>query len=325
VLQLGYSLSSEEHSASDLVRFAQRVEQVGFLFALISDHYHPWTSKQGQSPFVWSVIGGIAATTNKLRLGTGVTCPTMRIHPAIIAQAAATAAAMMPGRFFIGVGTGENLNEHIVGEKWPPLAVRQEMLEEAVSVIRLLWKGGIQSHRGRHFTVENACLYTLPEETPPIYVAAGGEKMSELAAQIGDRLITAGDEGSVIKAFNTAGGKKRPKFAQLTVCWAKTEKEARQIAYEWWPTAGLPWSLLSELALPKYFEEAAESITEDAIAEAVVCGPDPEKHIAKIRKVAKAGADHVYIHQVGKDQEGFFRFYERNVLPEFAVQDRRAA
>src|SRR5436190_19749172 len=147
MLQLGYSLSSEEQTPNMLVRLAQRAEQAGFNFALISDHYHPWTSKQGQSPFVWSVVGGIAATTEKLRLGTGVTCPTMRIHPAIIAQAAATAAAMMPGRFFIGVGTGENLNEHIVGEKWPPFAVRQEMLEEAVSVLRLLWKAVIQSHR----------------------------------------------------------------------------------------------------------------------------------------------------------------------------------
>ena len=129
----------------------------------------------------------------------------------------------------------------------------------------------------------------------------------------------------VIKAFNSAGGRKKPKYAQLTVCWARTEKEARQIACEWWPTAVVPWSLLSELALPKYFEETAESATEDAIAEAVVCGPDPEKHIAKVQTMVKAGADHVFVHQVGKDQEGFFRFYERYVLPEFGVQSRRAA
>jgi G6PDH family F420-dependent oxidoreductase len=249
----------------------------------------------------------------------------MRIHPAIIAQAAATVAVMMPGRFFIGVGSGENLNEHIVGQKWPPTQVRQEMLEEALGVIRLLWKGGIQSHRGRYFTVENARLYTLPEKAPPIYVAAGGGKMSELAARVGDGLVTAGDEKHVIKAFNSAGGRKKPKYAQLTVCWARTEKDPRQIAREWWPIAALPWSLLSELALPKYFEEAAESTSEDAIAEALVCGPDPEKHIAKIRKMVKAGADHVFVHQVGKDQEGFFRFYERYVLPEFGVESRRAA
>jgi coenzyme F420-dependent glucose-6-phosphate dehydrogenase len=325
MLEIGYALSSEEHPPNDLVGFAQRAEQAGFSFVLISDHYHPWTSKQGHSPFVWSVIGAIAATTNKLRLGTGVTCPTMRIHPAIIAQAAATAATMMPGRFFIGVGSGENLNEHVIGRKWPPLAVRQEMLEEAVSVMRLLWKGGNKSHRGRYFIVENACLYTLPEEPPPVYVAAGGNEMAVLAARIGDGLITAGDEEPVIKAFNSAGGKKKPKYSQLTVCWAKTEKEARRIAHEWWPISALPWSLLSELAIPKYFEEAAEKITEDAVAEAITCGPDPEQHIAKIRKAVKAGADHVYVHHVGKDQEGFFRFYEREVLPELGVRARRAA
>ena len=325
MLQLGYSLSSEEHTANNLVRFAQRAEQAGFSFALISDHYHPWTSKQGQSPFVWSVLGAIAATTGKLRLGTGVTCPTMRIHPAIIAQAAATVAAMMPGRFFLGVGTGENLNEHVVGRKWPPAAVRQEMLAEAVGVIRSLWKGEIHSHRGRYFTIENARLFTLPEAAPPIYVAAGGHEMAELAAKIGDGLITAGDEGPVIKAFNAAGGKKKPRFAQLTVCWAKTEKEARRIAREWWPIAAFPWPLLSELAIPEYFEEAAKNLSEDSVAESVICGPDPKTHIAKIQEVAKAGADHVYVHQIGKDQEGFFRFYEREVLPEFHARHRRAA
>jgi coenzyme F420-dependent glucose-6-phosphate dehydrogenase len=325
MMELGYSLSSEEHAPADLVRFAQRAEQAGFSFALISDHFHPWISKQGHSPFVWSVIGGIAATTQKLRLGTGVTCPTIRIHPAIIAQAAATAAAMMPGRFFLGLGTGENLNEHVVGSKWPPSVVRREMLDEAVTVIRTLWKGGNRSYRGEYFTVENACLFTLPKEPPSIYIAAGGHKMAEHAARIGDGLITAGDEGQVIKSFNAAGGRRKPKYSQLTVCWAKTEKEARRIAREVWPISALPWPLLSELAMPQYFEEAAKVADEDAIAEAVVCGPDPEKHIKKIREAAKAGADHIYVHQIGKDQEGFFRFYEKEILPEFGVKTRRAA
>jgi G6PDH family F420-dependent oxidoreductase len=323
--EIGYSLSSEEHAPSDLVRFAMRAVQAGFSFAIISDHFHPCTGKQGHSPFVWRVIGGIAATTRKLRLGTGVTCPLVRIHPAIIAQAAATAAAMMPGRFFLGVGTGENLNEHIVGAKWPSSAERREMLEEAVAVIRLLWEGGNKSHRGRFFTVENAQIYTLPDELPQICIAGGGEKIAEQAARIGDGLITAGDEGAVIKKFNAAGGRKKPKYSQITVCWARTEKEARRTAREIWPIAAMPWPLLSELALPQYFEEAANSATEEAVAKAVVCGPDPDKHIDKIREAAKAGADHIYVHQIGKDQEGFFRFYEREVLPEFRIKSRRAA
>ena len=177
--EIGYALSSEEHAPADLVRYARLAEERGFTYALISDHFHPWTDRQGQSPFVWSVIGAIAEATERLRLGTGVTCPTIRIHPAIIAQAAATAAALMPGRFFLGVGTGENLNEHILGDRWPEGRVRLEMLEEAIEVIRLLWQGGYQSHHGTHYTVEQARLYTLPDEPPPIMVAAGQAERRE--------------------------------------------------------------------------------------------------------------------------------------------------
>ena len=189
MLQIGYKLSSEEQRPSDLVRYAARAEDAGFTFALISDHFHPWIDKQGQSPFVWCVIGGIAEATEQLQLGTGVTCPTVRIHPAIIAHAAATAAAMMEGRFFLGVGTGENLNEHVVGQGWPETDVRQERLAEAIEIMQLLWKGGYQSHRGRHFTVENARLYTLPKTPPPIMVAVGGPKSAELAGRLGDGMV----------------------------------------------------------------------------------------------------------------------------------------
>src|ERR671914_1737449 len=179
MLQIGYALSSEEHAPNELVSCARRAEEAGFTFALISDHYHPWIDQQGQSPFVWSVIGGIAHTTTRLHLGTGVTCPTIRIHPAIIAQAAATSAAMMPGRFFLGVGTGENLNEHILGDKWPESAVRRDMLAEAVELIRLLWQGEQTSWDGTYYTVENARIYDVPDPTPEIYVAAGGPAAAE--------------------------------------------------------------------------------------------------------------------------------------------------
>src|ERR671919_1218874 len=188
-MEIGYWLSSEEHTPNDLVRHARQAEEIGFTFAQISDHFHPWIDSQGHSPFIWSVLGGIAQGTERLQLQTAVTCPTMRIHPAIIAQAAATVAAMMPGRFLLGVGTGENLNEHILGDRWPPAAMRLEMLEEAVKLIRLLWEGEDVTHRGRHYTVENARIYTLPEDPPPILVAAAGEKATELAGRIGDGLI----------------------------------------------------------------------------------------------------------------------------------------
>src|SRR5918992_1400453 len=189
MVDVGYALSSEEHSPNDLVRYARRAEEAGFTFALISDHYHPWIDRQGHSSFVWNVIGGIAQATERLRLGTRVTCPTIRIHPAIVAQAAATAAALMPGRFFLGVGSGENLNEHVVGERWPPLAVRLEMLEEAIEAIRELWTGKLVSHRGKHYTIENARLYTLPDEPPPLVVAAAGPNAAELAGRMGDGLV----------------------------------------------------------------------------------------------------------------------------------------
>jgi len=186
--EYGYALSSEEHPPNDLVRHAQRAEAAGFTFAAISDHFHPWIDQQGQSPFVWSVLGGIAHATSTLKLGTGVTCPTFRIHPAIIAQAAATVTAMMPGRFFLGVGSGENLNEHILGDHWPPAPVRQDMLAEAIAVIRQLWEGGYQSFDGSYYTVENARIYTLPHEPPPIVVAAGGPSAATLAGELADGL-----------------------------------------------------------------------------------------------------------------------------------------
>jgi coenzyme F420-dependent glucose-6-phosphate dehydrogenase len=206
MVEIGYSLSCEEHAPKDLVHYAQRAEEAGFSYAMISDHYHPWIEQQGQSPFVWSVLGAIAHATKLLRVGTGVTCPTIRYHPAIIAQAAATVAAMMPGRFSLGLGTGENLNEHIVGQRWPPHALRLAMLEEAIGIIRMLWQGGMQSFHGTHFTVENAQLYTLPSQLPPIIVAAAGPHAAELAGRLGDGLINYAADGKTVQDFAGAGG-----------------------------------------------------------------------------------------------------------------------
>ncbi|HZG68958.1 MAG TPA: TIGR03557 family F420-dependent LLM class oxidoreductase [Herpetosiphonaceae bacterium] len=315
--EIGYAISSEEHAPRDILHHARRAEEAGFPFALISDHFHPWVDRQGHSPFVWSVLGGIAHATERLRIGTGVTCPMIRIHPAIIAHATATIAAMMPDRFFLGVGTGENLNEHILGDRWPPHDVRSEMLEEAVAVIRLLWQGGEQTHRGRHYTVENARLYTLPEEPPPIMVAGSGPRAARLAGRIGDGLINTAPDAEVRETFERAGGAGKPRYAQMTVCWAADEAQARRTAFEIWPNGGLKGELSQELPTPAHFEQAAKLVTEEMVAEEVVCGPDPERHIAKIQAYVDAGYDHIYVHQVGPDQEGFFRFYEREILPRF--------
>jgi G6PDH family F420-dependent oxidoreductase len=326
-LSLGYKLASEEQSPADLVRYAQMAEDAGFEFALISDHYHPWIDRQGQSPFVWSVIGAIAQATRRLNVGTAVTCPTVRIHPAIVAQAAATTAALMPGRFFLGVGTGENLNEHILGERWPETEIRQERLAEAIEVIRLLWQGGNRSHHGRYYTVENARLYTLPDTPPPLLVAVGGQRGAEQAAHLGDGMIGTTPERELLAAFDRAGGSDKPRYAELTVCWAKDEATGRRTAREQWPTAGMESSLSWELPLPAHFEAVAKLVSEDEVAESVTCGPDPAKHLAAIRKYADAGYDHVCVHQVGKDQKGFFEFYEREILPELKTirSGRRAA
>lgn len=317
---IGYALSSEEHHPNTLVRDAQRAEEAGFTFALISDHYHPWVSDQGHSPFVWSVIGGIAQVTKNLRLGTGVTCPTMRIHPAIIAQAAATAAAMLPDRFFLGVGTGENLNEHILGDRWAPFDIRAAMLAEAIEVIRLLWEGETTSFWGKFYRVEDARLFTLPATPPPIMVAASGQKMAELAGKIGDGFISTAPKKQLVDNFHTGSeshNQARPCYGQLTVCWATSAEEAKATVEKQWPNAGLQGELSQELRTVTHFEQATKMLNQEQITKEVICGPDAQAHIAGIQEFIDAGFDHVYIHQIGDDQAGFCRFYEKEVLPHF--------
>jgi coenzyme F420-dependent glucose-6-phosphate dehydrogenase len=314
-VELGYALSSEEHGPNELVRNARAAEEAGFTFALISDHYHPWVDAQGQSPFVWSVIGGIAQATERLRLGTGVTCPTIRIHPAIIAQAAATAQVMLEGRFFLGVGTGEELNEHVTGARWPGPQERLELLEEAIEILRLLWEGGYRSHYGKHYTVEQARIYTLPDEPPPIAVAAAQPKAAQLAGRLGDALIGVSPQEELLAEFDQAGGSGKPRYGQVTVCYAESEDEAKKTAFEIWPNAGLEGPLSQELTIPEHYEAAAHLLDEDDVAETVICGPDPQRHLEAIREYDDAGYTHVYVHQVGRDQDSLFRFYANEILP----------
>jgi G6PDH family F420-dependent oxidoreductase len=323
VANIGYKLSSEEFGPAALVDNAARAERAGFDFALVSDHFHPWSDRQGHSPFVWTVVGGVARATTRLRLGTAVTCPTMRLHPALVAQAAATSAAMMPGRFFLGLGTGENLNEHILGKGWPSADVRLEMLEEAIEVIKLLWSDGLESHRGRYFTVEDARLYTLPDEPPPLMIAASQPRAAELAGRHGDAMINTSVDASLLERFDAAGGMGKPRFVELGVCWAADERRARKTAHEVWSLAASPGPLMTELALPSHFEAVFERITEDEVAEEVVCGPDPKAHLALIRKAIRAGYTDVCIHQIGPEQQGFLDFYERQVLPKLAADGQR--
>ena len=319
-IQIGYKLSSEEFSATELIAQAAAAEKHGFKFALISDHYHPWTNRQGNSPFVWAVLGGIAQVTSKLTIGTGVTCPTFRIHPAIVAQAAGTAASMMPGRFFLGVGTGENLNEHICGQGWPEVAVRQEKLAEAVKLMRTLWQGEQHSHRGKHYIVENARIYSLPEEPPRIMIAAAGPKSAKMAAELGDGLIGTEPNHQVVEQFKKDGGQGKPCYGELSVCFDADERKAEELAHEVWPVAGLPGQLFSELPLPTLFEKAAELVSIEQIRKLIPCGPDPARHLSAIQKYIDAGFDHIFVHQIGPHQESFMDFYAQKIFPRLRGQ-----
>jgi len=309
--ELGFALSSEDHPPRELVRQAALAERAGFTFALVSDHYHPWVDAQGESPFVWSTLGGIAEATEKIRVGTGVTCPMIRIHPAIVAQAAATVAAMMPGRFFLGVGTGENLNEHVLGSRWPLPDERLEMLEEAVEVMRLLWQGGEQTHRGRHYTVDHARVYTLPDDPPDVYVAGSAPKAAELAGKIGDGLISTAPDADLVKAF----GNGKPKVGMMHCAYDEDAKKGLERATKLWPNLALKGPLGQDLATPSDFEEAAAMVDEEDVAESTPHGPDPEPYLDQIRKYDEAGFTHVYMHQIGDNQDEFAEFARRELMP----------
>ncbi len=255
---------------------------------------------------MWSVLGAIAATTRH-RITTGVACPTVRIHPAILAQAAATTQQLAEGRFRFGIGSGENLNEHILGHRWPPVATRLEMLEEAVEIIRLLWQGGLVTHHGRYYTVENARLYTLPAEPPPIYMSGFGPEATALAARVGDGYVNTSPSRALLQLYDEAGGR-GPKLAAVKICYGPDEAAARKLAHQRWRTSGVAGQLNQELAMPSHFEAASQLVTEDVVAESITSGPDSDRHVEAIQKYVEVGYDEIFIAQVGDDQEGFLNF-----------------
>jgi coenzyme F420-dependent glucose-6-phosphate dehydrogenase len=315
--ELGYWLSSEEHAPRDLVRHAELAEASGFATAMISDHLVPWVPQQAQSGFVWSVLGAIATATRELRVGTGVSAPIHRMHPLVLAHAAATIETLMPGRFFLGLGTGERLNESAMGQHWPRPAERRSMLREAIEIIRSLWSGDVVTRTGDHFTLERAQLFSLPAVPPPIVLAASGAGVARLAGEAGDGLLSATADPSLVDAFEAAGGRGRPRMLQLHVCWARDDDEAREAVRRWWPNGGVPGSLLAELARPSDFEDLAARLDDVPIQEAVVSGPDPKGYLAAIDRAVGAGYRTIYLHQVGPDQEGFFEFYRSELRPAF--------
>ena len=304
----GFTLSSEEHGPARLVELARTAEDAGFDFCSISDHFHPWVSAQGHSPFVWSVLGAIAQATERLDLVTGVTCPIVRTHPVIVAHAAATTSLLFGERFSLGVGTGEALNEHVHGDRWPRPEVRLDMLREAVAIIRRMWTGDTVDHAGEHYEVENAKLFDPPEAPLRLLVSGYGDKALALAGEIGDGLFSHGSDDHAVDAYRSAGGD-GPRYAQLNLCIGPDEEQCLRTVHEQWPNTAITGQLSQDLPTWSHFEMAATMVRPEDVA-SVPHGPDHEPVLEKVRTFIDNGFDHVYFHQIGPDQTPFFDAWE---------------
>jgi G6PDH family F420-dependent oxidoreductase len=307
-MKIGFKLIAEAHSPQEMVRQAAEAEQAGFDFVEISDHYHPWLYSQQHSGFAWSMLAAAAERTSHIGLATGVTCPFIRYHPAIIAQAAATTALLSEGRFTLGVGAGERLNEHVVGGGWPSVTVRHEMFREALEIIRRLWSGGYQSYEGKHLTIDDARVFDLPEEPPPIVVASGGERSARVAAELGDGIFATEPRPELNRAYERAGGTGM-KYAEVPLSWAKDEATAVSSAHQMFRFGLTGWKVQSELPNPINFEAATASVTEDDVRQSFGCGPEPQRHIAVAQQFVDAGFDHLALVNAGPDPDGFFEFF----------------
>jgi G6PDH family F420-dependent oxidoreductase len=310
----GFSLMCELHGPNELLAQASRAEEAGFDYVTISDHFHPWLRSHPHSPYSWSVLGALAAQTERIELVSLVTCPTVRYHPAIVAQKAATVGVMSGGRFRLGVGSGENLNEHVVGRGWPPVHIRHEMLEEAVEIIRALWRGGYYSHAGPHFRVHDARIFTLPEEPPPIFVAVSGSASIAVAARVGDGMVATEPHRRLTLAFDEAAGSGKPKHGQLAMAVDEDEPRARRLAHELFRFGVPGWKVKSELPNPANFEAATASISEEEVSKIIPCGADVETHQKAIEQWVEAGFDHISIVPLG-DTERFLEFWTQELRP----------
>lgn len=312
-MEIGYKLAAEAFGPAELVRQAVLAEQAGFDFVEMSDHFHPWLDNQGHSPFAWTVFGTIAAKTDRIGLATGVTCPTVRYHPAIIAQAAATLALLSEGRFTLGVGSGERLNEHVVGPGYPgTVRVRHELLREALEIIRLLWSGGYHSYEGKHLTLDDARVFDLPGELPLIAVAASGPPSTRIAAELGDALFATEDKPEIVQEYRAAGGT-GPRYAEVPMAWAPDEHTAARAALETSRWAVTGWKVMSELPNPVNFEAATTTVREEDILEKFACGPDPARYLQVAQQYADAGFDRLVMQNAGPDPDGFIDFYRREL------------
>lgn len=308
----GYKLMCEEHGPRELVENAVRADGAGFDFVGISDHFLPWLEEEGHAPFAWSVLGAIASRTRNVDLLTAVTCPTFRYHPAIVAQAAATISLLCgDGRFSLGLGSGELLNEHVVGGDWPSIGERHARLEEALEVIQALLDGGRHSFRGQHVELAEARLYDVPETPPPLVLAAGGPHAAVLAGELCDGMIATEPREDLVRSYEGVGGN-GARYGELAVCWAEDERRGMQELHRAARWSVLGWKALPELPTPAAFAAATKTVRPEDLATSP-CGPDPKRYVDAVRRYVEAGFDHVLLVQIGRDQEGFFRFWENEL------------
>ncbi|NHC14451.1 LLM class F420-dependent oxidoreductase [Motilibacter deserti] len=314
--RIGYTIMGEQAGPRQLVRDAVRAEQVGYDFLVSSDHYNPWLRAQGHSPYAWTVLGAVAQATERIPFMTYVTCPLFRYHPAVVAQKAATLALLSEGRFTLGLGAGENLNEHVVGGGWPPVDVRHEMFEEALEIIRELFDGGYVTFHGEHYDVESAKLWDLPDEPVKIGVAVSGEQSCTLAGSYADLMIATEPKPELGEYFDAAGGRGKPRVGQLPVCFDRDKDAAVQRAHEQFRWFGLTWKVNAELPGPTAFEAASQFVKPDDVAESIPCGPDVAAFVEGVKPFVEAGFTDVALVQIGADsQDAFLDWSESELLP----------
>jgi G6PDH family F420-dependent oxidoreductase len=315
--RFGYTMMCEQSRPDQLVRDLQLAERAGFDFSVISDHYAPWLDSQGHSGYAWSILGAAAQATEQIPLMTYVTCPILRYHPAVVAQKAATMQILSGGRFRLGLGAGENLNEHVVGQRWPMVGERHEMLEEAVEIIAALFDGdGTVNYRVRHFDVESAVLYDLPVERVPIGIAVSGPDSCRLAGKHADAMVAVQPEAELGELFDRAGGEGKPRVGQVAVCWDPDRETAVQRAHEQFRWFGFGWKVNADLPNPTAFDGATQFVTPEEVGDALACGPDLEEHVDAIKPYLDAGFDEVALVQIGAEtQAGFVEWAERELLP----------
>ena len=318
MVQFGYKLMTEEHGPRALVDNAVRAEAAGFDFVAASDHFHPWAGAQGHSPFAWSVLGAVAHATRRVGIATGLTCPIIRYHPAIVAQAAATLATLSDGRFTLAVGAGERLNEHVTGAAWPSLKERHAMLSEAIDIFRMLWSGEVCTYGGAWFELDHARLYDLPGGRIPVVVGVSGEQSLETALESADGIMATEPRAELVAEFRGRNDGAGPCYGEVALAYAPSREAGLKLAHERFAFSALGWSVMSELPTPEAFEAATRFVRPEDLAKSIPAGPDVDDHVAAIKTFVDAGFDHVSLVGIGPDQEGFIRFFERSSVPDCA-------